>query len=74
MDRGDFRSIGRSAQEDLRRRAVFLVEHEGLTRGEAARVVGVDRQAVNIWLKRHGAEGDAGLLDRRRVSPFASQG
>ena len=74
MDRRDFRSIGRSAQEELRRRAVFLVEHEGLTQGEAARVVGVDRQAVNVWVKRHRVEGDDGLLDGRRVSPRRGKG
>ena len=74
MDRRDFRSIGRSAQEELRRRAVFLVVHDGLTQGEAARVVGVDRQAVNIWVKRHRAEGDDGLLDGRRVSPRRGKG
>ena len=74
MDRRDFRSIGRSAQEELRRRAVFLVEHDGLTQGEAARLVGVDRQAVNIWMKRHRAEGDDGLLDGRRVSPRRGKG
>ena len=74
MNSRDFRSIVRSAQEELRRRAVFLVEHDGLTQGEAARVVGVDRQAVNIWVKRHRAEGDAGLLDGRRVSPRRGKG
>ena len=74
MDKRDFRSIGRSAQEELRRRAVFLVEHDGLTQTEAARVVGVERQAVNIWLKRYRAEGDDGLLDGRRVSPRRGKG
>ncbi len=69
METRDFRSIGRSAQEELRRRAVFLVEHEGLTQSAAARVVGVERQAVNIWLKRYREQGDDGLLDGRRVSP-----
>jgi DNA-directed RNA polymerase specialized sigma24 family protein len=42
MNRRGFRRIGRSAQEELRRRAVFLVEHDGLTQAEAARVVGVE--------------------------------
>lgn len=40
--------IGRSVQDELRRRALFLIEHDGLTQGEAVRVVGVQRQAVNI--------------------------
>ena len=74
MDGRDFRSIGRAAQEELRRRAVYLVEHEGLTQAEAARVVGVERQAVNIWLKRHRGQGEDGLLDGRRVSPRRGKG
>jgi hypothetical protein len=32
MDARDFRGIGRPAQEERRRRALFLIEHEG-TRG-----------------------------------------
>ena len=74
MDGRDFRSIGRSAQEELRRRALYLIEHDGLTQAEAARVVGVQRQAVNIWLKRYRAEGDDGVLDGRRVSPRRGKG
>ena len=74
MDGRDFRSIGRLAQEELRRRALYLIEHDGLTQAEAARVVGVQRQAVNIWLKRYHAEGDEGVLDGRRVSPRRGKG
>lgn len=48
MDKRDFRGISRWAQEELRRRAVFLFEHDGLTQTDAARVVGVERQAVSI--------------------------
>ena len=70
----DFRSIGRSAQEELRRRAVFLVEHDGLSQVEAARLVGVQRQAVNIWVRRYRAAGEDGLLDGRRVSPRRGKG
>jgi transposase len=46
----------------------------GLTQAEAARVVGVQRQAVNIWLKRYRAEGEDGVLDGRRVSPRRGKG
>ena len=44
MDARDFRGIGRPAQEELRRRALFLIEHEGMTQAEAARAAGVQRQ------------------------------
>jgi predicted DNA-binding protein (UPF0251 family) len=51
MEAQDFRSLGRAAQEALRRRALFLIEHERLTQAQAAVAVGVHRQTVNIWLK-----------------------
>ena len=63
METRDFRSLGRSAQEELRRRAVFLVEHDGLSQGEAARIVGVERQAVNIWVRRGSAQPTVCTLD-----------
>src|SRR5689334_13655610 len=74
MDARDFRGIGRPAQEELRRRALFLIEHEGMTQAEAARAVGVHRQTVNIWHKRYRARGEDGLLDGRRVSPRRGKG
>jgi transposase len=74
MERTDFRSIGREAQEALRKRAVHLVLDEGMTQGEAARVAGVHRQVVNRWVQRHQDAGAEGLLDGRRVSPRRGRG
>jgi transposase len=74
MDARDFRSIGRAAQEELRRRALFLVEQTGMTQAAAAQVVGVQRQTVNIWLQRYRAQGEEGVLDGRRVSPRRGKG
>jgi transposase len=74
MDARDFRSIGRAAREELRRRALFLIERQGLTQAEAAAVVGVQRQTVNIWLQRYRAQGSDGVLDGRRVSPRRGKG
>ena len=74
MERRDFRSIGRSAQEELRRRALWLIGHEGLTQEEAGKVVGVHRQTVSGWVKRHRELGDDGVLDGRRVSPRRGKG
>jgi transposase len=69
----DFRSIGRAAQEALRRRALVLIE-DGMSQGEAARAVGVERQTVNRWVQRWRAQGEDGVLDRRRVSPRRGKG
>src|SRR3954467_4141721 len=74
MDARDFRGIGRSAQEELRRRALFLVEHEGMTQAQAALAVGVHRQTVNVWLRRYRERGEEGVLDGRRVSPRRGKG
>ena len=70
----DFRSIGRAAQEELRRRALFLILQQGLSQAQAAQAVGVQRQTVNIWLQRHRAQGPDGVLDGRRVSPRRGKG
>src|ERR671928_190480 len=74
MEARDFRSIGRAAQEELRRRALFLVERQGMSQGQAAQLVGVHRQTVNTWVKRHHEQGEEGLLDGRRVSPRRGKG
>jgi transposase len=74
MEARDFRGIGRAAQEELRRRALFLIERQGLTQAQAAAVVGVQRQTVNAWLKRYRAQGEAGVLDGRRISPRRGKG
>src|SRR5689334_873877 len=74
MDARDFRGIGRPAQEELRRRALFLIEHEGMTQARAARAAGVHRQTVNVWRRRYRERGEDGLLDGRRVSPGRGRG
>ena len=52
METRDFRGIGLAAQEELRRCALFLIEQQGLSQAAAAEIVGVQRQTVNIWLRR----------------------
>jgi transposase len=74
MESRDFRGIGRPAQEELRRRALVLILEQGLSQAAAARVVGVQRQTVNIWLRRYRAQGEDGVLDGRRVSPRRGKG
>src|SRR5919112_5220893 len=74
MEARDFRGLGRATQEALRRRALFLVEREGMTQAQAAVAVGVHRQTVNIWLKRYRERGEDGVLAGRRMSPRRGQG
>jgi transposase len=74
MRQKDFRGIGRDTQEALRGRAVFLVLTVRKSQAEAAEAVGVSRQTVNQWLKRHAKTGEEGLLDGRRVSARKGKG
>src|ERR671928_381973 len=74
MEARDFRGLGRPAQEALRRRALLLIEREGMSQGAAAKAVGVHRQTVNIWLRRYRERGEDGVLDGRRVSPRRGRG
>jgi transposase len=74
MQARDFRRLGRAAQEALRRRALVLIEQQGLSQGQAAQVIGVHRQTVNTWVKRHREQGEDGILEGRRVSPRRGKG
>ncbi|MDX6752469.1 helix-turn-helix domain-containing protein [Geminicoccaceae bacterium 1502E] len=74
MKQQDFRSIGRAAQEALRRRVLWLIRHERLSQSDVARLVGVQRQTVNLWVKRQRELGPTGVLDGRRVSPRRGKG
>ena len=74
MQARDFRSIGRAAQEELRRRALVLIERQGLSQGQAAQMVGVPRRTVDTWLRRYREQGEEGVLDGRRVSPRRGKG
>ena len=74
MEKRDFRGIGRQAQEELRRRALVLIVQEGMSQARAALVVGVQRQTVNVWLRRYRERGAEGVLDGRRVSPRRGKG
>ena len=48
MEKRDFRSLGRDAQEALRTRAVYLVLTLGRTQAEAAETVGTLRRGAGI--------------------------
>jgi transposase len=70
MDTLDARSLAPEAQQALRERVIAALEHEGLSRAEAARVFGVHRSTVSGWwntYRRHGADA----LRARRRGPKA---
>jgi len=53
MKNKDARSLPPAAQEQLRRRAVQAVR-DGMTQLEAARIFGVTRQTIGVWVKKVG--------------------
>jgi transposase len=62
----DARSLPQAAQEELRRRAVRMVEVDGLSQLEVAGLLGVRRQAVGRWVKAFRVGGEAALAAGRR--------
>jgi len=67
MDK-DARSLSSEAQEALRRRAMGVVLG-GMKQVEAARVFGVTRQAVGIWVKKYRTDGEKALRAGKKGRP-----
>jgi len=61
----DFRTLGASAQTELRRVAVNMVR-SGASRIEAAKAVGVNRRFVGEWLRAVEEKGEAAFAGGRR--------
>jgi len=64
----DSRSLPAIAQEDLRTKAVKAVL-EGKKRVEVAKIFGVTRQAIHLWLKAYREGGSKGLKVKTRGRP-----
>lgn len=62
------RPLGKAAQlEERRRRAVEMVEKEGLTQAEVARRIKVDGRTIRKWMEWHRGRGTRAL--RARPTP-----
>ncbi|WP_020667778.1 helix-turn-helix domain-containing protein [Amycolatopsis nigrescens] len=61
----DARSLSADALEALRRRAVAAVE-SGMSQVEAARLYGVSRKTVGVWVRAHRQGGEQAFRARRR--------
>jgi transposase len=58
------RLAGRATDADQARRLLALAAvYDGMRRGEAARIGGMDRQTLRDWTHRFNAEGVAGLVN-----------
>ena len=80
--RGDFdaagvRCLAREADDadQTRRLLAIAAVYEGMSRADAARLAGMDRQTLRDWVHRFNDEGAAGLVNRpppgnpRRLTP-----
>ena len=65
----DARTLDLIGKEDLRRRTVGAVIHQGLSKAEAARVFGVSRTSVHWWMDLYEKDGEHGLTPKRPGRP-----
>ena len=77
FDAGSVRRLAREAREadQARRLLAIAAVYDGMSRADAARIGGMDRQTLADWAHRFNAEGAAGLVSRtapgnpRRLTP-----
>jgi transposase len=77
FDAASVRRLARDADDadQARRLLAIAAVYEGLSRADAARMGGMDRQTLRDWAHRFNAEGAAGLVNRtapgnpRRLTP-----
>ena len=65
----DARKLDLMGKEDLRRRSVRAVTEQGMSKAEAARVFGVSRTSVHLWLDLYQQHGEEGLVPGRPGRP-----
>ena len=67
----DLRKLAaKSSDAHQSRRLLSLAAvREGMRRGDAARIGGMDRQTLRDWVHRFNAEGPEGLIDRKSPGP-----
>jgi transposase len=66
-DAAQLRALARASRDarQVRRLLALAAVYEGLARGAAAAVGGMDRQILRDWALRFNAEGPEGLIDRK---------
>lgn len=66
LSAGELRALARREKNPRAASRMYAIAHalEGLSRGEAARLSGMERQALHDAVVRYNAEGLAGLHDR----------
>ena len=68
---GEVRRLAARCRDANRSRRLLAIAavYDGMNRGEAARIGGMDRQTLRDWVHRFNAEGPDGLADRWTSGP-----
>ena len=69
MELEDARSLSPQAQQALCRRAVAAVIEQGRSQKQVPQELGVTPTAVNLWVQRYRARGEAALAARKQGLP-----
>lgn len=66
FDAADLRALARQSKDtrQVRRLLALAAVYDGMSRGEAAKVGGMDRQTLRDWVHRFNEAGPAGLCNR----------
>ena len=73
FDAATLRRLAKGCKDARQSRRLLAIAaiHDGMRRGEAAKVGGMDRQILRDWVLRFNAQGPQGLIDRK--SPGAKR-
>jgi transposase len=68
-DAAELRTLAKRSRDprQIRRLLALAAVYDGMSRAEAAKVGGMDRQTLRDWAHRFNAEGPEGLTDRPRA-------
>jgi transposase len=72
MKHSDFRSLASQAQEAIRFKAMGALQ-AGRSKTEVARIFGVSRQAIHIWIAQRKKSGTQALRAKRRGRPVGGR-
>jgi len=65
MEKQDFRTVEDSIRDNIRKRAIALVE-QGEKKKDVANIFGVSANSITNWIKRYKAQGSKGLVGAKR--------
>jgi transposase len=68
MEKQDLRTLTEAERTVLRKRGIRMIK-QGIKKGDAAQLLGVNKNTVSNWWKSYTARGTAGLTEQKRGAP-----